>query len=100
MDRSFPYSVIAVAVVAGALLLADSGSRVAAADDTPPRVAAVVAPATDLARQQDIESRIAKLIEQLGAEDFGGRERAQAELAQLGLEAFDALHAAQSHHDP
>src|SRR5690242_13357576 len=44
--------------------------------------------------------RIAKLIEQLGSEDFGAREKAQSELAQAGLEAYDALHAAQSHHDP
>ena len=48
----------------------------------------------------ELEGRISKLIEQLGAEDFAARERAQAELAQLGLEAFDALHAAQNHHDP
>jgi tetratricopeptide (TPR) repeat protein len=46
------------------------------------------------------EQRIAQLIEQLGADDFGLRERAQGELSQLGLEAYDALHAAQSHHDP
>jgi tetratricopeptide (TPR) repeat protein len=46
------------------------------------------------------ETRIARLIEQLGADDFAARERAQSELAQLGLEAYDALHAAQSHHDP
>src|SRR5437764_8391913 len=45
-------------------------------------------------------SRIAKLIERLGSDDFGARERAQSELAQAGLEAYDALHAAQSHHDP
>ena len=46
------------------------------------------------------EQRIARLIEQLGADDFGLRERAQGELSQLGLEAYDALHAAQSHQDP
>jgi tetratricopeptide (TPR) repeat protein len=44
--------------------------------------------------------RIARLIEQLGSEDFGAREKAQSELAQAGLEAYDALHAAQAHHDP
>jgi tetratricopeptide (TPR) repeat protein len=44
--------------------------------------------------------RITKLIGQLGADDFGAREKAQSELAQAGLEAYDALHAAQSHHDP
>jgi len=46
------------------------------------------------------EAAIARLIEQLGDEDFAARERAQADLAKLGLEAFDALHAAQNHHDP
>ena len=44
--------------------------------------------------------RITKLINQLGSEDFSARERAQSELAQAGLEAYDALHAAQSHIDP
>src|SRR5262245_28752613 len=44
--------------------------------------------------------RIGKLIEQLGSDDFGAREKAQSELAQAGLEAYDALHAAQAHHDP
>ncbi len=44
--------------------------------------------------------RIARLIEQLGSDDFGAREKAQSELAQAGLEAYDALHAAQAHHDP
>lgn len=46
------------------------------------------------------EARLKALIEQLGDADFAARERAQADLAQLGLEAFDALHAAQSHHVP
>jgi len=46
------------------------------------------------------EARLAALIQQLGAEDFTTRETAQAELAQLGLEAFDALHAAQNDNDP
>lgn len=46
------------------------------------------------------EAQIDSLIKQLAADDFASRERAQAELSKLGLEAFDALHAAQSHHDP
>ena len=46
------------------------------------------------------DARLAELIKQLGAEDFTIREAAQAELAQLGLEAFDALHAAQNDNDP
>jgi tetratricopeptide (TPR) repeat protein len=64
---------------------------------------AFVAPAAGSAtekEQAEGASRIAKLIEQLGSDDFGARERAQSELAQAGLEAYDALHAAQSHHDP
>src|SRR4051812_22581766 len=44
--------------------------------------------------------RIARLIEQLGSDDFAAREKAQSELAQAGLEAYDALHAARSDHDP
>jgi tetratricopeptide (TPR) repeat protein len=84
------------ALLPGALLLAlgvSAGSvstPVRAGDEKPP--VGSPAPAT--------EQRIARLIEQLGAEDFGLRERAQSELSQLGLEAYDALHAAQSHHDP
>src|SRR5690349_18652005 len=58
------------------------------------------APPTAAANETEIADRIARLIEQLGADDFGTRERAQSELAQLGLEAYDALHAAQTHHDP
>jgi tetratricopeptide (TPR) repeat protein len=46
------------------------------------------------------DATIALLIEQLAADDFARRERAQAELSQLGLEAFDALHLAQNHHEP
>lgn len=44
--------------------------------------------------------RVTKLINQLGAEDFSAREKAQSELAQAGLEAYDALHAAQTNNDP
>jgi tetratricopeptide (TPR) repeat protein len=61
-------------------------------DDPPPAAAAADATAQ--------EARLKLLIEQLGDGDFAAREKAQAELAQLGLEAFDALHAAQSHHVP
>src|SRR5207249_1025615 len=62
-----------------------------AADNAPP-----TAPEKEEARAD----RITKLIEQLGSDDFGAREKAQSELAQAGLEAYDALHAARSHHDP
>jgi len=59
-------------------------------------------PATDksAAATAKDEARLTELIKQLGAEDFTLRESAQAELAQLGLEAFDALHAAQNDNAP
>ena len=57
-------------------------------------------PAADPKAEAAEEARIAGLIEQLGAEDFADREKAQAQLAQLGLAAFDALHSAQNHRDP
>ena len=42
---------------------------------------------------------IAALIEQLGAEDYFERERAQRALAEIGIEAFDALEEAENHQD-
>jgi tetratricopeptide (TPR) repeat protein len=54
-----------------------------------------VAPATQTASRE----RIAKLIEQLGDNDYFVRERAQEELAQIGSEAFDALSAAEFNDD-
>jgi hypothetical protein len=73
------------------LVLAGGVLAPIAAAENPPAAARLEEAAAD---------RIAKLIEQLGATDFGIRERAQSDLAQAGLEAYDALHAAQSHHDP
>jgi hypothetical protein len=70
----------------GVMLLA-AAANAARADDPPPDEAAV-------------EARVARMIEQLGAEDFAVREKAQSDLATLGLAAFDALHAAQNHNDP
>ncbi|HEX3655505.1 MAG TPA: hypothetical protein VHV55_06860 [Pirellulales bacterium] len=43
--------------------------------------------------------RIAQLIKQLGDDDFFVRERAQQELAQIGVEAFDALSEAENQPD-
>jgi len=43
--------------------------------------------------------RIPELIEQLGATEYATREKAQAELANLGLDAFEALFEAQHHRD-
>ncbi|HEY5311526.1 MAG TPA: hypothetical protein VIK18_03370, partial [Pirellulales bacterium] len=54
---------------------------------------------TAAGNQQAGEQRIAKLIQQLGDDDFFIRERAQQELAQIGVEAFDALSAAESQPD-
>ncbi len=45
------------------------------------------------------ESRIDALIQQLGAPQYSTREKAQLELEQLGLEAFDALNRAQASDD-
>lgn len=47
----------------------------------------------------ELEGRIAALISQLGDSQFAVREKAQAELAQIGLAAFDALNEAQSDPD-
>src|SRR5262245_38123564 len=57
-------------------------------------------PPADSAKESAASDRIGKLIEQLGSDDFHTREKAQSELAHAGLEAYDALHQAQSHHDP
>ena len=49
---------------------------------------------------QDAEAtKVAALIEQLGSAEFAARERAQTELTQMGLVAFDALLDAQQHGD-
>jgi tetratricopeptide (TPR) repeat protein len=63
--------------------------------------AAVAAPAAaqEAPRGESIDQKVSRLIEQLGASDFSTRENAQAELAKLGLAAFDALNEAQHHDD-
>jgi len=45
------------------------------------------------------KERVGRLIEQLGDTSFAGRERAQAELARLGVTAFDQLFTALRHDD-
>lgn len=45
------------------------------------------------------DAEISRLIEQLGNDRFFVREQAQASLAKLGYDAFDALVAAQEHED-
>ena len=61
-------------------------------------VAGMLAPAA-AEEPTDAEAKVAKLIEQLGSGEFAAREKAQAELAKIGLEAFDALNDAQHHDD-
>jgi tetratricopeptide (TPR) repeat protein len=53
------------------------------------------APAADRPAVDASPERIAALIAQMGDEDYFARERAQAELAALGFEAFDALEEAE-----
>jgi tetratricopeptide (TPR) repeat protein len=63
-------------------------------------VATARLPAQEDQRQtEQTHQRIERLIEQLGHEDYLVRERAQAELAELSFEAFDALSAATTHED-
>lgn len=77
--------------VLGLTVLLAAATNDARADNPPPTAAKA---------DETSARRISTLIEQLGAEDFGVREKAQIELAQAGLEAYDALHAAQGHRDP
>jgi tetratricopeptide (TPR) repeat protein len=56
-------------------------------------------PGADAVQPTEQEAKVARLIEQLGAGDFAAREKAQGDLAKIGLEAFDALNDAQHHDD-
>ena len=47
----------------------------------------------------EAEARVAVLIEQLGADDYATREKAQTRLKAMGLSAFDALLSASKHDD-
>ncbi len=47
----------------------------------------------------DPQQRIARLIEQLGDEDYFAREGAQATLAEMGFEVYDAVKVATTHAD-
>jgi hypothetical protein len=42
---------------------------------------------------------VARLIAELGADDYAVRRRAEEQLLKLGLQAFDALQAAEDHED-
>lgn len=50
-------------------------------------------------RQTELQAKIDQLIEQLGHKNYATRERAQAELGQMGLAAYDDLYRAQDHSD-
>ncbi|MEX2142095.1 MAG: hypothetical protein WD894_22705 [Pirellulales bacterium] len=86
-----PRTIAALALVAclnsAAIGMAPAGEIATAS------VAEVAEPSSELSM------RIERLIEQLGDPRFPVRERAQAELAEMGSAAFDALTAAQSHRD-
>jgi len=58
-------------------------------------------PCAGLAAEQpdSLDKRIDQLIRQLGDQDYFVRQRAQAELAKLGFDAFDALSAAEDDED-
>jgi len=84
------------AVLAGAMVVGLSWLSAARAADP----AATAKPAEEVKDEAALDARIASLIESLGAEDFAVREKAQADLAALGLAGFDALHTAQNHNDP
>jgi tetratricopeptide (TPR) repeat protein len=90
------HGVALAAAFLAALLGADSSKNACA--DEPKAAAADVAAAE--AAPAERAAQVSALIEQLGAEGFAEREKAQAELAQMGLEVFDTLHAAQNHRDP
>jgi tetratricopeptide (TPR) repeat protein len=61
--------------------------------------AAPQAKAQPRAASESLVDRIDQLIEQLGDDEFTVRERAQAELARIGVEAYDALQGAVAHED-
>jgi len=49
--------------------------------------------------EEELQRRIAQLIEQLGDDDYFQREAAQRKLAEIGADAFDALLEAAHHED-
>lgn len=82
-------SIQRLALLVGCLLMSGppASAEPAAA---PPEAAAAATPSA---------AEIARLVEQLGDDDYFVRERAQEALGQLGFAAFDALTAAEHHSD-
>jgi tetratricopeptide (TPR) repeat protein len=62
-------------------------------------IAAASDRATSAESLKEQEAKIDRLIQQLGSPQYAAREKAQSELDQMGLEAFDALNEAQNHND-
>jgi tetratricopeptide (TPR) repeat protein len=89
MMNRFNHALISGAVLASALFVGTACLNLAQGADP-----------ADAKDQAALDARIATLIENLGAEDFAVREKAQADLSALGLAGFDALHTAQNHNDP
>jgi tetratricopeptide (TPR) repeat protein len=70
------------------------GALVVGAEPTKP-----AEPAKSTAQQPADDRRVEQLIQQLGDDDFFVRQRAQQDLAQLGIEAFDDLSEAENNPD-
>ena len=60
---------------------------------------AAESPTAALTSREELDARIAELIEKLGAPEYATREKAQAELSRVILDAFDALSEAQQNDD-
>jgi tetratricopeptide (TPR) repeat protein len=63
-------------------------------------VSCAVAGARAEGDEDDLDRRIAELIEQLGDDEYAVRQRAQEELVKIGFDAFDALAQAEDDPDP
>jgi tetratricopeptide (TPR) repeat protein len=81
------------------LAAAQARSTAALAQDDSPSQSVVPAAAISDESPAEFSKRVERLIEQMGDRRFTVRERAHAELAEIGAPAFDALTAAQSHRD-
>ncbi|MGD9720616.1 MAG: hypothetical protein AB7O59_16565 [Pirellulales bacterium] len=95
------------ALMALVVFYASAGAGCFAAADAPPAASPPAAsppaaspPANAAPAANELDRRIAALIEQLGDERYAVRQRAQEELAQIGYDAFDALCEAEASDDP
>ena len=81
---------IRVGVKLLSLVFVTFGAAVAAVESSDP-------PSDSATTQTALDAKVAQLIEQLGAPKYATREKAQSDLEQLGLAAFDALFEAQEY---